>query len=232
MKNYNTFILELVRNEKNIKWFLRKLLTEVRDLDRKVFSFKSELQSGDDWELEFTSDSKYKNDIEKIVKHYQRELLKSDTYISYSKHETPELELPEGDSLDLKVKENGIMYITYHLYIKDLHIGRVKPTEFVYHTSSKTNKESIEKYGLIPKENKNYAGSTSLNHPPMIFATLEEPLWQVNDTERNIWEIDTKKINSKWWYDPNMHGHWKGKEMIITFDPISPDAIKDITGYH
>lgn len=228
MKKYNNFLFELIKNEKNLKYHLRKMLIDIRNLDFDTFNFKKTFNEDDsgDYELTVDIDSVFEKQVIKIVQKCQQELLKTETYLYYTKTYDRELEFSNKDDLDLHTKKDGKIFLRLYMYMKDIHIMRVKPSEFVYHTSFKEHRESILKNGLIPSENKNFANITELNHPPMVFASLKEPLWQIKDNRRDIWEIDTKKINNKWWLDPNMIGSYRGKEMIITFDPILPTAIK------
>lgn len=226
MKNYNTFLTELVHNVKNLKWFSRILLYDIRNLDEKSFHFINRLNKDnrDEYEMIITTNKKVEKETDKLVQKYQREMLKTDTYVYYTK--TYDRELDYKDDLSFTVKEDGEIYVRYYIYIKNVHIKRVKPSHFVYHTSDIKHRESIQEKGLLPHENINYKHSVSLNHPAMIFATLDKPMWHYKSTDMDIWEIDTTKIPNKWWQDPNMINNYDGDKCIMTFEPIQPSSIK------
>lgn len=148
MISYNNFLLELVRNQKNIKWYIKKLLIEVKKLEPKRFSYNIDLHK---FNINFST--------------------------NFESNISPEIDFNDGD---LNIKENVINYINYYLYIKDLYIGQVKPTRYVYHTSF------------------------------------------------NKYDDETIKIINKWWY-PNMHNHYKGKDMIMTCDSVPIETLTDNT---
>ena len=78
--------------------------------------------------------------------------------------------------------------------------------------------------GLIPKshsESKQWISHTDLYYPPAIFATNDDSTWLDGD----IWQIDTTKIDNKWFKDLNIQSRWR----IMTFEPIPPSALKLLT---
>lgn len=224
MKKYQNFILEFIRNEKNVKWYLKKLLTEIKSLNSDDFYYHTKIDRDIAWELDATTTIEYEKQSIKIIKKYQNKLLKDNTYLYYSIHYEKET-LFDPETFDINIKENGKNYVKFHFYVKNIHIKRIIPSKYVYHISPSKNRESILETGLKTNENINFSDSPSLNHPPMIFASMNEPLWKRGTKDTDTWQIDTTKINNVWWSDPNMIQSYKGEDMITTFENIPPEAL-------
>jgi hypothetical protein len=164
-------------------------------------------------------EEKYEKEAEKIIKKNQRKIEKSGIFFTYRKSKKKEFNLKDEDSFEFE--ETGKFLVDFLLHFKELYIKRVKPTRYVYHSTLKSNRDSILENGLEAKENINYSDSYILDHPPAVFATLEgEDLWRSGG---DIWKIDTTKINNKWFQDLNIP-NFKG--VIMTYDDIPPNAIE------
>jgi hypothetical protein len=100
------------------------------------------------------------------------------------------------------------------------------PSKYVYHISPSKNRESILKQGLLPKNNINFKDSPSLNHPPCIFVSINEPLWKVGTPNTDVWKIDTTKIKNKWWNDMNAELMFRGENLLMTFEKIEKSSIE------
>jgi hypothetical protein len=134
--------------------------------------------------------------------------------------------------------ENGIMisffvnYSDVEIYFKRINV-KVEPTRYVYHSTSVDNRDSILKYGLIPKssdESKEWVYSNTLSYPKAIFATMINLStgiinpWK-NDDSFDIWRIDTEKLNNDWFVDLNYVDE-KNNNHIMTFQPILPKYLE------
>lgn len=62
--------------------------------------------------------------------------------------------------------------------------------------------------------------------PAIFVSTSKNQLWVDGEI---LWEIDTTKIDNKWWEDLNLHRsqHWSDKA-IMTFENIPRSAIKKV----
>ena len=213
-------INEAFKNEKNVKWYLKNMLKEIQQICPDI---KME-QKRDERKLFSFSFSIIKKNIEPILKKYKDKLLRINIFMEYNKIEMPEMKVSsDSDSLDIYVVENGKIYQTYHVFCKEKFLKLVKPSEFVFHTSPEKNRESILEHGLLVKENLNYKGSTALNHPLSIFASLHQPIWQLSDNT-DVWKIDTKNLPNKWYSDLNMQGFGE-EQCIMTFNNIPKEYI-------
>jgi hypothetical protein len=104
----------------------------------------------------------------------------------------------------------------------------VKPNTYVYHKSNPIFREKISLEGLVPKgKSETWLANTDIEGK-VIFATNSDNQndWFDSTYDDDIYQINTTKINNKWFLDPNfLWGDYKYKH-IITFEPIPINAIK------
>jgi hypothetical protein len=110
-------------------------------------------------------------------------------------------------------KRSGGYY--YNVYFKNLYTEMVIPMRYIYHCSPVFNRESIKKYGLIPRgsdESAEWGSYKYLGYPPAVFATNsvgdEKTVWKIGYGV-DIWQIDTNGLTNEWWYDLNFFGTYK-----------------------
>lgn len=103
----------------------------------------------------------------------------------------------------------------------------IKPNKFVYHKSNPIFRENILKIGLIPKGKSEAWLSDTKIEGKVIFATNSENIedWFDSIYDDDIYQINTIKLNNKWFVDPNFLRQNITK-YIITFDKIPLNAIK------
>ena len=106
-----------------------------------------------------------------------------------------------------------------YIYFKNIHLNRIKPDKYVYHTTQSSNYDNIMKHGLLLQTNKKWG--SYLHYPPSIFAmngvdTQKKKLWKEGS---DVWRIDTTNIPNKWYNDLNIPSY-KEKGPIMTFEPI------------
>lgn len=221
-KSKSELVNEKVGNELSTKWYLKNLLRKIRTVTTKL-DFKFEIE-GSSYRLTINHiDSTYDKKVINLINKYKDELSKIGVQLAYTSTESySDVEI--GDDLSITVGDYNKKDITYHLYIKDIYVKRIKPSRYVYHSTNKSNRESIFSKGLLTSKNLNYKDSTSLEHPPAVFATNHSPLWKLQGSD--IWKIDTSKISNKWWMDMNMDSAHQGEKCIMTFDSIPKDAIE------
>ena len=105
---------------------------------------------------------------------------------------------------------------------------RVKPPEFVYHSTHSGNKDSILEHGILPREHKygNYKELAIYAHGAAVFVSDIDHIDTFSnydgDGDGVTFEIDTKLIPNKWWIDSNM----SSKGYYYTFEKIPPSAFK------
>jgi hypothetical protein len=161
-------------------------------------------------EFSFSFDKDTKKLLIRKLKHLGVRLLKVNIYLGYYISD-----------------ENHYCWVVF----KSLYTQRVKPHRYVYH--SVKNGPSIMKNGLLPKgwvDSEDWSSNsfqTYLAYPPAIFATNKglENIWRKN---MDIWEIDTKDLSNKWWFDLNFYGEnddYQHKH-IMTFEPIPPEHLE------
>ena len=120
----------------------------------------------------------------------------------------------------------------FNIYLKNFHHRRIKPNDKVYHCSKSSIRDTIKRYGLLPKphsQSTKWGHAMFLSYPPAIFATNNGPddVWRSN---MDVWEIDTKRLGNKWWLDLNLFN--SGTERyIMTYEPIPSQYIKLIKEY-
>ncbi len=103
----------------------------------------------------------------------------------------------------------------------------VTQNKYVYHKSNPIFRTEISKIGLITKgKSATWLSDTKINGN-VIFATNSDNKkdWFDSTYDDDVYQIDTTKINNKWFSDPNFT--WKkSPKYIITFDNIPLSAIK------
>jgi len=103
----------------------------------------------------------------------------------------------------------------------------VTPNKYVYHKSNIKFREEILKIGLITKgKSETWLSDTEIDGD-VIFATNSDNKkdWFDSTYDDDIYQIDTTKINNKWFLDPNFTWE-KSPKHIITFDNIPLSSIK------
>lgn len=219
MKNYNQFLLEYL-NKDYVKFHLKEILMSIKDIIGKIPQYNKEYNILTILNVE----EKYEKEVEKVIKKNQRKIEKTGIFFTYRKSKKKEFNLKDEDSFEFE--ETGKLLVDFYLHFKELYIKRVKPTRYVYHSTLKSNRDSILENGLKTKENINYSDSYTLDHPPAVFATLEgEDLWVpfISNNGGDIWKIDTSKINNKWFQDLNIPNQ---KGVIMTYEDIPSIAIE------
>lgn len=117
------------------------------------------------------------------------------------------------------------VYDTFYFIVKNIYTQRYFPKDFLYHTTRKSNLETIAKIGLELKSSKYSSewNQIDLTYPPAIFATIPPTMWKGETIK-----INTKKLQNKWWFDLNMY-YPDTKDMqhyVMTFEPISPEYLE------
>lgn len=96
----------------------------------------------------------------------------------------------------------------------------------IYHTSAPIFRNDIKKNGLIPKgKSESWLSDTEIKGE-VIFAinsSDKSDSWE-SGYDDDIYEIDTKQLDNKWYLDPNFGSTENNR--IITFEPIPKSAIK------
>ena len=103
----------------------------------------------------------------------------------------------------------------------------VKPNKYVYHQSNIKFRNEISETGLITKgKSETWLSDTKIDGK-VIFATNSDDKkdWFDSTYDDDVYQIDTTKINNKWFFDPNFNWE-KLPKHIITFDNIPLNAIK------
>jgi hypothetical protein len=112
---------------------------------------------------------------------------------------------------------------SFHIYIKSNKIERVKPPQFVYHTSNPNRRNMILKDGLIPMS-ENWGAD--LNYKPAIFASTDKDSL-FSPYGKDVWKIDTSKIKNIWYLDLNLnkYANESFNKFIMTYEPIPLEVI-------
>ena len=198
-------------NHQHLNFFILKMWNELSKVGAKDIEEypKTEYEPNN---IRFNYREINESDLIEILKKYEKILLKVNIYMAY-------------------IFEGGRCII----YFKSLFTGRVKPNEFIYHVSLEKNRESILKNGLVLKSSSDssmWNDAAKLSYPPSVFATNSDiyNVWHAGD---DIWQIDTKGLPNKWWYDLNFFysGNKRDKMYIMTFDPIPADHLKLLNEY-
>jgi len=208
-------LFELVKNEKNTLYIFNKIIKYIRENFSDIIISENPYNQRSKLHLYryINLSQSYKFDIinlgfearfKKMIKYIDNQaiyLFKSGLLLGYSNN--------KGSNS------------RFEIVIKDITSLRIKPPRFVYHATALSNLESIKKDGLVLKSIKdgNYSDQTDLIYVPSIFAATDS--YKTFGIEL-ILEIDTHKINNKWWIDLNTENFYH----IMTFEAIPPEAIK------
>ena len=104
------------------------------------------------------------------------------------------------------------------------HLKEINVNRFIYHKSNPHFRNEISNMGLIPKgKSETWLSDTNINGE-VIFATNSDNKnnWFDSTYDDDVYQIDTSKINNKWFLDPNFNDD----RYIITFKNIPLNAIK------
>jgi len=130
------------------------------------------------------------------------------------------------DEDDLRFRYNNNM----KLYIKDkIGISATVP-KFLYHRSLEKNRESILKKGIIPQpfENSDWKGNLGFYYEPAVFCSDNKHEFKKIFYGYDIWKIDTKGLNNKWFVDCNNLQETysiKKNHSYMTYEPIPHKAL-------
>jgi hypothetical protein len=216
---FELFINESVKNTIYADHIFKEILLNINKITSSIKRNNIQIiKQKRAWYLEIRwLDKKTENKIINLLKKTQTNLLKSGILLPFK----ITTHIPYDNPTEKEIWCN--------MYLKDLYSMRYAPKGKLYHTSSKKNRESIYKNGLMltgfEKGNFIYE-SNELYYPPSVFATIDY-IWR-NDREKNdIWLINTEKLKNKWWLDLNFY---KANEInkpreVMTFEPISPEFL-------
>ena len=100
-----------------------------------------------------------------------------------------------------------------------------KTNQYVYHASAPVFRDKIAKEGLLPQRGEQWLSDTAVEGKA-IFATNSDDKkdWFDSGYDDDVYQIDTTKIDNKWYSDPNF-AHSDHKH-IFTFKEIPLSAIK------
>ena len=216
-------IFEGMLNDHHLNFFILKMWNELSKVGAKDIEEypKTEYEPNN---IRFNYREINESDLIEILKKYEKILLKVNIYMAYISVTTSFINCVNS-------VEGGRCII----YFKSLFTGRVKPNEFIYHASKEKNRESILKNGLVLKSSSDssmWNDVAKLSYPPSVFATNSDiyNVWHAGD---DIWQIDTKGLPNKWWYDLNFFysGNKRDKMYIMTFESIPADHLKLLNEY-
>lgn len=135
------------------------------------------------------------------------------------------------DENEIKVEDTDLLIDVQVEWIKknineNISDSEVKLNRYVYHASNVSNRDRIEKVGILPYRGVQWFEDTLIKGKA-VFATNSENKsdWFDSTWDDDIWRIDTSKIkNVKWFMDPNVdNGVW-----IYTKSSIPRNAIEMI----
>lgn len=110
---------------------------------------------------------------------------------------------------------------------KNNHLIEITTNKYVYHLSSPIFRDEIYKNGLITKgKSETWLSDTEIDGN-VIFATNSNNKkdWFDSTYDDDIYQINTTKLNNKWFLDPNFTWE-KSPKHIITFENIPLNSIK------
>jgi GNAT superfamily N-acetyltransferase len=105
------------------------------------------------------------------------------------------------------------------------HLVEVIPNKYVYHTSNPIFRDKISKEGLIPKgKSESWLSDTKIDGNVIFVVNSNKKKYFWDSTyDDDIYQIDTTKLNNKWYNDPNFDSDGLH---LITFENIPPNSIK------
>ena len=215
-------INEYVGNEKLVKYYMKKILLFLDKLAENNLTSSNIIKRLDNYRtynlelINFKIKHSQLKVIEKFILSMQKELLKSDYYLSYT------IKKDYGTYVhdDLSISRTDEEYINVHLHTKNLYVSRVVPPEFIYHHTTKKHLESIKQNGLVCSSNV-YYNETSLKYPPMLFFTTKPDMWEGDVTIK----VSTKDLPNKFWKDLNI---CRSKEAMMTNMDVPTKYFVDI----
>lgn len=103
----------------------------------------------------------------------------------------------------------------------------IEVEEKLYHISPIENREKILENGLTKQRFYKSKNRTKLNyyHKPAIFLTKNkhDAIFIFHEKNYDIWEINTKNLKNKWYYDCNMGND---ENFIMTYENIKSEFVK------
>lgn len=115
------------------------------------------------------------------------------------------------------------------IYLKSFYTKRVKPRQFVYHSTTAKNRADILEKGLICSDSSKNWGTGQIYYDPAIFVVNNKKDYMLyyHTFDYDIWQIDTTKCNNKWYIDFNLHNeHDILQTYLMTYEDIPKDAIR------
>jgi GNAT superfamily N-acetyltransferase len=105
------------------------------------------------------------------------------------------------------------------------HLVEVTPNKYVYHTSNPIFRDKISKEGLIPKgKSESWLSDTKIDGKVIFVVNSNKKKYFFDSTyDDDIYQIDTTKLNNKWYNDPNFDSD---ELHLITFENIPLNSIK------
>jgi RimJ/RimL family protein N-acetyltransferase len=105
------------------------------------------------------------------------------------------------------------------------HLVEVTPNKYVYHTSNPIFRDKISKEGLIPKgKSESWLSDTKIDGKVIFVVNSNKKKYFFDSTyDDDIYQIDTTKLNNKWYNDPNFGSD---ELHLITFENIPLNSIK------
>jgi RimJ/RimL family protein N-acetyltransferase len=105
------------------------------------------------------------------------------------------------------------------------HLVDVTPNKYVYHTSNPIFRDKISKEGLIPKgKSESWLSDTKIDGKVIFVVNSNKKKYFFDSTyDDDIYQIDTTKLNNKWYNDPNFGSD---ELHLITFENIPLNSIK------
>jgi hypothetical protein len=99
------------------------------------------------------------------------------------------------------------------------------PNKYVYHTSNPIFRDKISKEGLIPKgKSESWLSNTKIDGKVIFVVSSNKKKYVFDSTyDDDIYQIDTTKLNNKWYNDPNFDSDGLH---LITFENIPLNSIK------